>query len=550
MRGDHSGVGRWFLPGLIALFVALFLILQVSPRVNRVTEDESMVVYDAHRLVEGEVPYRDFFSMWTPGALYPLSGGPWGWWGRPETGTRYLQVLLVLAETLALACFLREKRPWNLLLAAVLPLVLFPMAPFMGNHWVAVLLYGASIMAALALMKAPQNRWGWLGLGALAGTAGCFMQTEGLLAGVLLLFAVLGTSATLGEASKRGGMAAAGAAGAGLLWIGPLFLLGAGRAFVEDALLWPLANYRKPDNLVDKPLLWDLPGRLEALWAPSAGMGHLSWFLAALTGTLLYLLILAALVAATVFSLYYLAAVVFRRRRMSAPLTTASILTLAGLGMYAHVNPTWVHVIYAATPVFLLWALVLSGAGSAAWRRAAAGLLLLVLACGVLFFTRGYWGTRHHAWEFLDVDRVDREAPLIRSLRAMPFLHKGDTIVVLPAGGSDYLYAFPAAIGYTQLFTLDQGQYTKADHRRAAEEIEAKRPKLIIIDRITEQRFLAPSDPLSAVITKDYVPWTQTPAVTLYLRRDLVTGPPAVKGTNAVTFAEPGSKMGGAGRGW
>ncbi|MGA9752794.1 MAG: hypothetical protein WBS54_13505 [Acidobacteriota bacterium] len=522
MWGDRPRVAHWLLPGLITLFVALFLILQVSPRVNRVTEDESMVVYDAHRLVQGEVPYRDFFSMWTPGALYPLSGGPWGWWRRPETGTRYLQVLLVLAETLALASLLREKRPWNLLLAAVLPLVLFPMAPFMGNHWMAVLLYGASIMAALALMKAPQNRWGWLGLGALAGTTGCFMQTEGLLAAVLMLFTVLGASGTVREAAARGGWAVAGVVLAFALWIGPLLLLGAGRAFVEDALLWPLANYRKPGNLVDRAFLSDLPGRLEALWAPGTGTGHLFWFVTAAAGTLLYLVILAALAAAAAFSLYTLAAVVFRRRSMSPPLTTASILTLAGLGMYAHVNPTWVHVIYAATPVFLLWAIVLSGAGSAALRRTGGGILLLVLACGVLFFTRGYWGTRHHAWEFFDVDRVDREAPLIRSLRAMPFMHKGDTIVVLPAGGSDYLYAFPAAIGYTQLFVLQQGQYTRADHRRAAQEIEARRPKLIVIDRINEGDLLAPSDPLSGVVRRNYVPWSQTPAVTLYLRRDLV----------------------------
>ena len=527
MRGDRSSVSRWLLSGLITLFLALFLVLQVSPRVNRVTEDESMVVYDAHRLVEGEVPYRDFFSMWMPGTLYPLSGGPWGWWGRPETGTRYLQVLLVLAETLALASLLREKWPWNLLLAAVLPLVLFPMAPFMGNHWLAVLLYGASIMAALALMKAPRNRWGWLGLGALAGTVVCFMQTEGLLALILLLFTVLGTSSRLADAGKRALLTAAGMGVAAILWIGPLLLLGAGRAFVEDALLWPLSNYRKPGNLVDRSFLWDVPGRLALLWNHPLGVGSLAWLCSAAAGTLLYLLLLGCLAAASLYSLYYLGRAVCQRRTLEPALTTASILTLAGVGMYAHVNPTWVHIIYAATPIFLLWALVLSGTGCRAFHRACAGFLLVVLACGILFFTRGYWGTGHRAWDFFDVDRVDREAPLIRSLRAMPFMHKGDTIVVLPAGGSDYLYAFPAAIGYTQLFALQQGQYTKADHRRAAEEIESKRPKLIIIDRITEQRFLAPSDPLSGVIRKNYVPWNQTPAVTLYLRRDLVAPHPA-----------------------
>lgn len=114
------------------LAVLLFLVLQVSPLVNRVTEDESTLVYDAHRVAVGQVPYRDFFGLWAPGGYYVFSGGPWGWWDRPEAGSRYLQVVVILLLTLLLVRSLHRWGSWAWPLAALFPSRSFPCARLWG----------------------------------------------------------------------------------------------------------------------------------------------------------------------------------------------------------------------------------------------------------------------------------------------------------------------------------------------------------------------------------------------------------------------------------
>lgn len=525
--------------------ILVFLILQLSPLVSRVTEDECTVIYDAHRLVQGEIPYKDFFSMWPPVGTYALSGGPWGWWGRPETGTRYVQVVMLLSATVLLAlCLKREDAP-ALLEAVVVPIVLFPMSAFMGNHWLSVFLYSGAILVAARLWHHPESRGGWYWLGAFAMTAGCTMQTEGILGAVLILFTVLTTSVNLREALRRGLRTLAGAIAACCLWLGPLFVLGAGRSFIRDVFLWPLKNYRKPGNIVDLSYLADLPGRLQALWAQKPGETTFYRISTASAGTFLYGAMLAGIIAAGIISLAYLGRVVVRRSPINPGLTTASILTLLSLGMYAHVNPTWVHAMYAFTPVYILWCIVgmtgLKGRLRIGWMV----FLYVLLAAGVLFNCRAYWGRSHHLWEYTDVDKLDRESPLNQSLRALSFMKKGDTIAVLPAGARIYLYTFPAAIGYSYLFTLDEGQYDRADHQKAADEIAERLPKLILIDRIKEKDFMSIGDPISKVIGSDYTKWTQTPSVSIYKRKDLAETVVSDEGSRKRPLLGPGRDVSG-----
>jgi len=507
-----------------AVLVLVFLVLQVSPLVNRVEEDESTSVCDAHRLVRGQVPYRDFFSLWAPVGGFVLSGWPTGWGERPETAARYIQVILLLAAFLLLAFRFRCFDGSGSIPAMILPIVLFPMAYFNGNHWLAILLYCGAILAAERLWHDPANKGNWLLLGFLAGTAACTMQTEGTLGALLLLFTVLTTSQNPREAVSRGGRALVGVAGAGVLWLGPLLLLGAGKRFFRDVVWWPLVNYRKPGNIVDMPFLWDLPGSLRAVWALPVGENAALHSVVATAGTLLYVFVLMAFLTACIFSIFHLAVVVFRRRHADPALTTASVLTLLSIGLYARVNPTWVHITYAFTPVFVLLCLVGTPGMSARLRKALRAVLVLVLVCGAVFNCRAYLTRVHHVWEYTDVDRVDRESPLNRSLRSLPFMEKGDTVAVLPAGSKVYLYAYPPAIGYTQLFTLDEGHYDIEDHRRVAKEIAEHLPKLVLMDKINQKGFLSKEDPISSVLKTHYSMWSQSPSVSAYVRKELLRG--------------------------
>jgi hypothetical protein len=97
----------------------------------------------------------------------------------------------------------------------------------------------------------------------------------------------------------------------------------------------------------------------------------------------------------------------------------------------------------------------------------------------------------------------------------------GDTIADLPFGGSTYLYTYPAAVGYTQLFVLELGHHTLEDHARAAREIASRRPKLVLLHAVNEASFMAPGDPISRVVREGYARWTQTPSMAIYLRKDV-----------------------------
>ena len=512
------------------LAVLLFLILQVSPLVNRVTEDESTLVYDAHRVSAGQVPYRDFFGLWAPGGYYVFSGGPWGWWGRPETGCRYLQVAILLLFTMVLARSLRRWGRWAWPLAALVPVVLFPMAAFMGNHWFAVMAYTAAVLLAAHVRESPGSALEWAALGALAVLAGWFLQTQGFLALVLLLLTLLLVPTPAGTLAGRVLRATGGGLAAVIILLAPVLTAGAGMDLLRDAVLWPLANYRKPGNVADVPFMDGLPDRLAALFMRPEGVSHVAWILEAVAGMVLYVALILGFAGVCAAALNHLGQALARREGLTPAKTTASVLTLLALLLFWRVNPAWVHFVYALVPVLVLWCLVPMEPWHVRWRKVYGPVICVLLACGVLYNARSFLERPHASWEYKDVDRVDRDSPLNRSLRALPFMRPGDTIAVLPFGASTYLYTYQAAVGYTQLFVLELNHHTLEDHHRVAQEILRRRPKMVLFHRISEASFMAHSDPISSVIREGYVRWTETPAVVVYLRKDVVV-PPAKAGT-------------------
>jgi hypothetical protein len=375
-------------------------------------------------------------------------------------------------------------------------------------------------MVASGAADGGGRSWEWATLGALAVLTGWFLQTLGILAVVLVLLALLGTG---GRASllRRSTSVACGALATGALLLSPLLWSGAVGDMVRDAIFWPLKNYRKAGNVADVPLLSGLGDRLAAIPASPEAMGAPGRVVVALAGWGLHLLLLLGIGIMLAGSLWHIGRAVSGGLPNARPRTAASILTLVSLLLFWGVNPAWVALVYTMVPAAVVWCLSLKDDWHGRWRRLYGPALCLLLACGVLYHGRNYLHGPHALWEYCDVDRVDRESPLNRSLRALPFMSAGDTIAVLPSGGNTYLYTFPAAVGYTQLFVLELNHHTVGDHRRVAGEIASRRPKLVILHRPSEESFMAPDDPLSGVIRGGYGRWTATPAVALYVRKDV-----------------------------
>ncbi|MCU1269417.1 MAG: hypothetical protein JWN74_711 [Acidobacteriaceae bacterium] len=62
----------WGVPLLVFVIALLYLFL--FRRYSAMDPDEGIVLQGAERILHGEVPYRDFFSFYTPGSFYLLAG--------------------------------------------------------------------------------------------------------------------------------------------------------------------------------------------------------------------------------------------------------------------------------------------------------------------------------------------------------------------------------------------------------------------------------------------------------------------------------------------
>ncbi len=519
MRGGVS-FGRRGLAaaGTALLFAAAAAVLAVrtSPLVSVPKWDECLYLYDGVRVLEGQVPYRDFFNF-TPPATFWLQGLALRLFGAeaPLAAGRRLAALWALLVALLLRDVLR-KTGWPPLAASLLgllfPLVLFPFWPVASHHHFALLFF-------LGSLRLPRREEGlspaaWVGLGALLGLLFLTLQTAFLSAAALW-----GSFWALGE--RRRGMAsvraAAGAAvvllpaSAALLWEGAL------GGFLREVWLWPLFHYRQEGGINAVPLLGDLPDRIRSLWIMPAGEGGPP-FPAAAAGTVVYVGILALLAAVAGLFL----AEVFRalkRRRFQDPWRAAvTAATAVEAALFLLGKPDWLHALHALARVGPLWLTAWKGEPEGV-RRAVVLTGGILAAAGVVFF--GSAGLRRwESWELRDPDRVLREAPVNRWLNAQPWLRGEDRVAAFPEGGEVYLYVRPAATGYTLLYPPSDRYHTEADYRRAAEEIEKNRARCILLTVDREEEYVRWAGALGHLLREKYLRLGRVGDAAVYLRRD------------------------------
>jgi len=176
---------------IFLFFYGIFLLLFVPIRTPMNFYDEGFAVFNATRVLDGELPYQDFWAIYPPGQLYALAG-VYKLFGITLLASRLYDTLVRFA--LVLGFFLFARKVTNRFLAYLATLGAALMMASVGFYAYAV--YPALALGMFALwstiwaVETKQLRWLVAG-GVLAGITSFFRWDLGM-------YGMIGLSAALG----------------------------------------------------------------------------------------------------------------------------------------------------------------------------------------------------------------------------------------------------------------------------------------------------------------------------------------------------------------
>lgn len=353
--------------------------------------DEGIIACGAERILNGQVPYRDFFSELGPASFY-LHALIFKVGGINVIALRLTAWLLggVISGLIYLLTRRILNAPWAVVAASIFPLICYPMAYRVSHHWWAntfLLLTTLALSVGIPIAEAGNFRRGirWTILaGALAATTLLAMQSKGFWAIVMgqtflvfePWFAAQDDRARLLKAGLRNaGIFSIGTAGTLGVVAGYFAMHGAWGAWIDANLTFLFTNYRTYLDVPQASAIETVAhvGRL-ALTQPSV---HFYLYLAGYV----FFFFVAPLVA-----FGGSAARLFRaRQNLSATDATVLLFLLQGVGGFLSEwhSPDVVHLMWAAPLILVLfvyeWSRLDSGVRALRQPLRIAGSLALAL---------------------------------------------------------------------------------------------------------------------------------------------------------------------------
>jgi hypothetical protein len=185
------------------LFALSFSYLCLFRRFTSMEPDEGILLQGAQRVLSGQVPYRDFFSFYTPGSYYALA------LLFKVFGSTIVVARTALAFTgalLSLITYLLARRVCSpaiaLLMAALATATSLPYRFLMLHNWDSTVLACIAIYCAVRLLEKPNPKSAFA-LGSFASLTVLFEQSKGaglwlgLVAGFLAIYFVQRRSSSL-----------------------------------------------------------------------------------------------------------------------------------------------------------------------------------------------------------------------------------------------------------------------------------------------------------------------------------------------------------------
>jgi hypothetical protein len=470
------------------------VVLVVSLPNNLGEADESLILYEALRVMRGEALYREVFEIITPGSLWAFAAG-FRLFGATLTVARVamglvhaLTVVLVFATCRGLGV----RRSLAAAAALACPAIAQPAWPYASPHWMGTLLQVALVWLAAARPLRGHLATA-LALGATTGALILVQQQKGavMAAGVAL---ALAADALLDDSRRRGGIRRVllerelACAAAALAVVLPAMAFTVARAGIEPVLTallyYPLRNY---------------PAVVSAPWGY---VSVLNLHLAAYTHPTLLRWLPLALVAPALRAL-----LAWRRRepiaRRLAPLVILAATSTASIGYF----PDFIHIAFIA-PLFLI-----ALAAAVDWgldrlpgfhRTVAVALSAIVLGAVAVQIARNW----RRAWTSFPVPhqtafgRIDlRDAAAARRIDEMRALvDASPTRELLAYPGLALVYLVTGADNPTPYQILSPAYSGLPTVQSVIETLERRRVPLVVI----VEPFIEKNDPLVAYVRERY----------------------------------------------
>jgi len=162
-----------------ALFLVSFLYLCLFRHFTTMEPDEGIVLQGAQRILAGQVPYRDFFSFYTPGSYYALAL-VFHIFGSSLAVTRTAMALA--GALLSVVSYLLARRVCSrtiaLMLAVLATLTTLPYRFLMLHNWDSALWASLALYCAVRVLE--KSTWKWtFAVGLFASLTVLFEQSKG-----------------------------------------------------------------------------------------------------------------------------------------------------------------------------------------------------------------------------------------------------------------------------------------------------------------------------------------------------------------------------------
>jgi hypothetical protein len=464
------------------------------------------MLYDSKRVLDGEVPYRDFFNFPTPGTFW-LQAIVFAVFGTTALNATYLLIVMLaaLGAGLYLLSLSLSGRPLISLFAPVFVLsALAPHFPFPYHHWYAITSSTWTLVLMSWWLQQPRTRI------LIAAGAGCaltllFVQTQGLVLGLAIGFFLLLKSA--GEAHGiRAGVAALrrdlmsfalGIVLIALPVIAYFFFAGGLGQFVYDTVIWPSRSYGANNQVpfsfdISNWIFWrfDLSQRqtfIPMTQFPVRFYGGLWITLGAVIVPITVGLFSVVLISEHILTIVRH----WMKGEPSFPPTVSEnsagpILCLCSIfsgllfvSMLTSPNKDMIHMTWSSIPAYPTLLGLVSTRRHAA-RGETEGSIIGVkgayLLLGTLALAAGAW-----FWTISSTSSSASEDTLMRSEAIVTYVNRhtsgDDRIAAMAYGGGLCFYSRPDAIGYSVVLSPPYTTYTQL--QEVAEQIRARRPKLV-----------------------------------------------------------------------